>query len=105
MRQSDCNKRQENNYSYNNSCDPNPTWETRHLRISDSDLNFLEHQFIPQTVVAHNPSAELGLLSPDSEVKQSPLKRRGNRTQDLGGNQRKMEEIRTALSGAFSRLY
>lgn len=50
---------------------------------SDSDLNFAEHEFIPQTIVPHNPSAELGLLSPDGVVKQSPPKRRAHRTQDL----------------------
>lgn len=48
-----------------------------------TDLNPVEHQFVPETVVTYNPASELRLLSPDGVVKQSPSQRRGHRAQDL----------------------
>lgn len=48
-----------------------------------TDLNPVEHQFVPQAIVTYNAAAELRLLSPHGIVKQSPPQRRRHRTQDL----------------------
>lgn len=55
----------------------------KELELSATDLNPVEHQFVPKTVVTYNPTIELRLLSPHSVVKQSSSQRRGHRTQDL----------------------
>lgn len=46
-------------------------------------LNLVEQQLVPQTIVAHDAAAELGLFPPHSVVKQSSLQWRVERTQDL----------------------
>lgn len=46
-------------------------------------LNLVEQQLVPQTVVAHDAAAELGLFPPHSVVKQSSPQGRVERTQDL----------------------
>lgn len=51
--------------------------------LAATDLDPVEHQFVPQAVVPYDPTAELRLLSFHSVVEQSPSKRRGHRTQDL----------------------
>lgn len=62
-----------------------------------TDLNPVEHQFVPQTVVTYNPASELRLLSPHGVVKQSPSQRRGHRTQDLYRKQAKCAITETSL--------
>lgn len=37
-----------------------------------TDLNPVEHQFVPQTVVAYDAAPELRLLPPNGVMKQSP---------------------------------
>lgn len=64
------------------------------MKLPATDMNPVEHQFVPQTVVAYHPAAELSLLSPDGVVKQSPAQRRGHRTQDLYRNQQKCTKTR-----------
>lgn len=55
-----------------------------------TNLDPVEHQLVPQTVVTYNPTPELRLLSPHSIVKQSPSQRGVHRTQDLKRNKQKM---------------
>lgn len=71
-----------------------------------TDLNPVEHQFVPQTVVTYNPASELRLLSPDGVVKQSPSQRRGHRAQDLYRKQAKWTKTgpRLQLSTHFTEF-
>lgn len=48
-----------------------------------NDLNLVEEQFVPETVVAYNPAGELRLFSPHGVVKQSPSQWGVDRAQDL----------------------
>lgn len=66
--------------------------------LLDTDLNPVEHQFVPQTVVTYNPASEFRLLSPHSVVQQSPSQRRAHRTPDLYRNQQKCTKTETRVT-------
>lgn len=50
---------------------------------SATDLNLIEHQLVPQAVVAHDSAPELRLLPPDGVMEQSPPQRRVDGTPNL----------------------
>lgn len=53
------------------------------LQPTQTHLNLVKNQLIPQTVVPHDPPAELRLLPLHGKVKQSPSKRGLRGGQDL----------------------
>lgn len=69
-----------------------------------TNLDPVEHQLVPQTVVTDNPTPELRLLSPHSVVKQSPSQRGVHRTQDLKRNKQTQAKVLHSRTPSFFHL-